>query len=265
MVEFRRALFADHSASLGLQEVLTQGGAPKQSGPARLRHAFSPGDWPLALKMTLAMLVTALLPMLITAGYNLRGSLEAVSAGELRYVEQMAHSTAGRVGQLINHSRHFARSLGTDDDFAVFLAEPTEDGKSVVREKLERLTQANPDVQLIILMDAAGVAIVSSDPAVMGRNFAFRQYFKEAIAGRSFASGLVVAMPTLPDAEARFAPWLTAKVLLKAAAPVTPNVPATVALPAKVARTPAEPIVSAWLRLIAPLTTRSVDTLTWFI
>lgn len=192
VAEFRRALFADHSASLGLQEVLKQGDAPKQGGLARMRRAFSPGDWPLALKLTLAMLATALLPMLITAGYNLRGSLDAVSAGELRYVEQMAHSTAGRVGQLIADSRHFARSLGTDDDFAVFLAEPTDDGKSVMRAKLERLTQANPDVQLIILMDAAGVAIVSSDPAVMGRNFAFRQYFKEAIAGRSFASGLVV-------------------------------------------------------------------------
>ena len=192
VAEFRRALFADHSASLGLQEVLTQGDTPKQGGLARLRRVFSPGDWPLALKMTLAMLATALLPMLITAGYNLRGSLDAVSAGELRYVEQMAHSTAGRVGQLIGDSRHFARSLGTDDDFAVFLALPTDDGKSAMRAKLERLTQANPDVQLIILMDAAGVAIVSSDPAVMGRNFAFRQYFKEAIAGRSFASGLVV-------------------------------------------------------------------------
>ena len=192
VAEFRRALFADHSASLGLQEVLTQGDTPKQGGLARLRRVFSPGDWPLALKMTLAMLATALLPMLITAGYNLRGSLEAVSAGELRYVEQMAHSTAGRVGQLIGDSRHFARSLGTDDDFAVFLALPTDEGKSAMRAKLERLTQANPDVQLIILMDAAGVAIVSSDPAVMGRNFAFRQYFKEAIAGRSFASGLVV-------------------------------------------------------------------------
>ncbi len=192
VAEFRRALFADHSASLGLQEVLTQADTPKQGGLARLRRVFSPGDWPLALKMSLAMLATALLPMLITAGYNLRGSLDAVSAGELRYVEQMAHSTAGRVGQLITDSRHFARSLGTDDDFGGFLALPTDEGKSAMRAKLERLTQANPDVQLIILMDAAGVAIVSSDPAVMGRNFAFRQYFKEAIAGRSFASGLVV-------------------------------------------------------------------------
>ncbi|MFN0302275.1 MAG: protein kinase domain-containing protein, partial [Burkholderiales bacterium] len=192
VAEFRRALFADHSASLGLQEVLTQGDAKDPGLRARSRRVFRPRDWPLALKLTLAMLATALLPMLITAGYNLRGSLDAVSAGELRYVEQMAHSTAGRVGQLIGDSRHFARSLGTDDDFAVFLAAPTEDGKSEMRSKLERLTQANPDVQLIILMDAAGVAIVSSDPAVMGRNFAFRQYFKEAIAGRSFASGLVV-------------------------------------------------------------------------
>ncbi len=188
--EFRRELFADHSSSIVLQEVLTR---RDELGAASRRPRFlSPRDWPLPLKMTLAMVATALLPMLITAGYNMHGTKATVTAAELRYVEQMAHSAAGRVGQLIGDSRHFARALGTDRDFATFLANPDNAGKSAIRAKLERLTAANPDVHLIMLMDAAGVAVVSSDPAVMGRNFAFRQYFKEAISGRSFASGLVV-------------------------------------------------------------------------
>jgi serine/threonine protein kinase/HAMP domain-containing protein len=190
--QFRRALFADHSEALGLQEVLTREEMADGRQQSLIGHLFSPRDWPLTLKMTMVMVATALLPMLITAFYNLQGTTEAVTRAELRYVEQMAHSAAGRVGQLITDSRHYARSLGTDREYATFLAQPDEAGKAAMRAKVERLALANPDVHLIMLMNAAGVAVVSSDPAVMGRNFAFREYFKEAIAGRPFASGLVV-------------------------------------------------------------------------
>jgi serine/threonine protein kinase/HAMP domain-containing protein len=190
--EFRRALFADHGEALGLQEVLARDGLSGGAQRSFLGHLFSPRDWRLSLKMTMVMVATALLPMLITTFYNLQGTVDAVTKAELRYVEQMAHSAAGRVGQLITDSRHFARSLGTDREYATFLAHPDEAGKAAMRAKVERVAVANPDVHLIMLMNAAGVAVVSSDPAVMGRNFAFREYFKEAIAGRPFASGMVV-------------------------------------------------------------------------
>ena len=190
--EFRRKLFADHSAVHGLQEVLTRDGLSDSDRRSLLGRMFSPRDWRLSLKMTLVMVATSLLPMLITTYYNLSGTVEAVTKAELRHVEQMAHSVAGRVGQLISDSRHFARSLGTDRDYATFLTNPDEATKAAMRAKVERVAVANPDVHLIMLMNAAGVAVVSSDPAVMGRNFAFREYFKEAIAGRPFASGMVV-------------------------------------------------------------------------
>ena len=49
--------------------------------------------------------------------------------------------------------------------------------------KLVAVTQSNPDIHLLMLMDAAGTAVVSSDPQVMGKNFRFREYFKVAIQG----------------------------------------------------------------------------------
>ena len=142
--------------------------------------------------MTLAMLATALLPMLLTAAYHLSVSQAAVTSAELRYVEQLAHSTAGRVAQFIGDSRNFARSIATDHDFIVFLTSPDSIGRDLMRDKLTRLVKANPDVQLVMLMDAAGTAVVSSDPEVMGRNFKFRQYFQQAMKGESAMTGLVV-------------------------------------------------------------------------
>jgi serine/threonine protein kinase len=224
IVDFRRALFADHLSSLGLQDALRKGdtvidgddaGTRRERWAQRLRGAlrtlFTPPDWPLALKMTLAMLGTALLPMAASGIYNLRASLDAVSEAEFRFVEQIAQSTAGRVAQFITDSRHFARALRSDRDFSAVLASTDDARKAAVRNKLQRIVEANPDVQAITLLDAGGAAVVSSDAGLAERDFASRRYFQEAMQGRSYtsgmevgaagASGLFFAEPVLADDE----------------------------------------------------------------
>jgi serine/threonine protein kinase/HAMP domain-containing protein len=209
MQEFRQALLGAHASSLGLQEALrsderdvtgSEGWGVALSSPLLLkgklarasRTLLRPASWPIALKMTLAMILTALLPMLITAYYNLNGSLASVSSSELRNLEQLAQSTAGRISQLIGDSQNLARYLGTDEDFVGFLAQPTEGGKKALLAKLDGLVKANPDVHLLMVMDTDGTAVVSSDPAVMGRNFKFREYFRVAMEGRPHVTGIVV-------------------------------------------------------------------------
>jgi serine/threonine protein kinase/HAMP domain-containing protein len=206
---FCQALYAAHASTLNLQAALLKAGDDSEEGDGRLtrvqsprslkgrlirfgRNMLHPGSWPMAVKMTLAMVLTALMPMLITAYYNLSGSLSAVSTSEMRNLEQLAQSTAGRVSQLINDSRNLATYLGTDEDFVSFLEAPTANGKRALRAKLDGLVKANPDVHLLMIMDTAGTAVVSSDPAVTGRNFKFREYFKVAMEGRPHTTGVVV-------------------------------------------------------------------------
>lgn len=219
IAQWRGALFATHAASLGLQEALRAGDAADpadpadhlphhrlalRSAPRRLafglwrtaRRVVRPGSWPMAIKMSLAMVMAALLPMLITGYYNLQGSLAAVSDGELRNLQQLARSTAGRVSQLIGDSQNLARTLGTDEAFVQFLAHPDATGAEAMRSKLERLVKSNPDIGLMMLMDTKGTAIVSSDPKVTGRNFAFREYFREAMQGHAHVTGIVVGAAT---------------------------------------------------------------------
>ena len=211
VAEFRSALFASHTAALGLQEALRKGDAGAQitaradwrslvKSPRLMaervrdfsRRLFQPRSWPMAVKMTLAMVSAALLPMIITAYYNLQGSLASVSGGETRNLEQFAQSTAGRIAQLLGDTQNLANYLGTDSDFVGFLENVTDDGKQSIRAKLGALVQANRDVQLAMVMDASGTALVSSDPAVMGKNFKFRDYFRIAMEGRPHTTGIVV-------------------------------------------------------------------------
>ena len=199
---WRARLFAAHASSLGLQEALRAGdlleGAPALGAQLgrRLLHGLqrllAPGSWPLALKLGLIMALAALLPMGITGYYNLQSSIAKVSEAELSNLQLLARSTAGRMAQLISDSQNLARALGTDGDFVDFLAGLPGHDREGLRAKMQALVASNPDIHLMMLMDAGGTAVVSSDAEVQGRNFAFREYFKSAMRGQPHTTGIVV-------------------------------------------------------------------------
>lgn len=206
---FRTALFAAHPSSLNLQEALRAGAHADANGegwaaalksPRLLRTKLAnsasavvrPGSWPLGVKMTLVMVLTALVPMTLTAYYNYSASVARVSAGELRNLEQLASSVAGRVSQLIADSRNLTIFLGTDADFVSFLKKPDEAGKRAILGKLDGLLKANPDVDVATVLDLEGKALVSSNRGVTGGNFKFRRYFQEALQGKPYITGIVV-------------------------------------------------------------------------
>jgi HAMP domain-containing protein len=208
--QLTQTLYASHAGSLVLQDALKVGETESHVGTESLRMLLDsprllkrrlqqvgravlhPASWPLVVKMTIAMVLAALLPMVITAYTNLNGSMAAVQASELRNLERLAQSTAGRVSQLVEDSHNLANYLASDADFIAYLADPGLVRKQVVQTKLANLVKTNPDVHLMILMDPTGLALVSSEPGVEGGNFKFRQYFQEAMAGRSFKTGIIV-------------------------------------------------------------------------
>jgi C4-dicarboxylate-specific signal transduction histidine kinase len=211
VAELRRALFASHAGALGLEEALrrheddgflaaTESWATVFSSRkllhARLhrfwRAAGHPASWPMAVKMTLAMVATALAPMIVTAYYNLQVSREHVAAVEIANLEQIAQSTAGRISQVLSDSRNLADYVGGDEDFVQYMAKPDVEGTRSILMKLEGLTKSYPDIQFAMVMDPKGTALVATDPQVMGKNFKFREYFKEAMDGRAYMSGIIV-------------------------------------------------------------------------
>jgi serine/threonine protein kinase/HAMP domain-containing protein len=197
IADFGRSLFAAHAGSLGLQDALRVGEMEAQKrltkGVRRFgRAVWRPASWPLMVKLALALVLAALLPMTITAYYNLRASVTTVSASELRNLESLAQSTAGRVAQLLGDSRHLAAYLAADPVFIDYLRAPGAAGREAVYGRLLSVVRSNPDVHLMFLMNADGEALVSSEPGVAGLNFKFRQYFQEAMQGRPFTTGVIV-------------------------------------------------------------------------
>ena len=160
---------------------------------ARLRRKFwHVADWPIAVKMTLAMALTALTPMLITAYFNHAGSVEQLGAAQLAKLELLASSTAGRVSQLLQDTVRLTGFLARNREFAALLDHPTEQGRHEALQVLFDAVAASPDVQDATLLDARGTAVVSSFAGLTGGNFAAQRYFTEAMQGRAHVSGVTI-------------------------------------------------------------------------
>jgi serine/threonine protein kinase len=200
------ALFADHAGALRLQEALQDSlpdvGEGKESNlPLKLRlsrrwqavrkGALHPSSWSMGAKIGLSMVLAALLPMLITAYYNLNGGLATASTNELRSLEALATSTAEKVGVLLGDSRKLAAYLGDDEDFLHFLSEPTDDAREKIITKLMTLIKANSDVRSVQVINAQGFAVASTIPSVIGADYRFRDYYKATMEGKVHISGLM--------------------------------------------------------------------------
>lgn len=205
MREFNARLFAGHAATLGLQEALRIDEAPgylpaatrklKQRAQEVRRGLLHPSSWPIVVKLSLALVVAALLPMVVMAAINLRGSETALSASERLNLQRLAQSTAGRVGQLIHDSGHLAAYLATDQDLVDYLKGATAARQRRVDHMLASMIAVHPDVTHFYLMDARGRIVVASDPELVGVNRGERDYFRSAAAGRAYVSGFVLGYP----------------------------------------------------------------------
>jgi len=206
VAEFRQALCADHPSSLQryeaarrrsqlnqvVQETADESASAERRAPARPRwlSLLTPGDWPLAAKLSLGMLLAAVLPVVVVAWVNLRGSVDALVQSESRYLQQLATHSAADLASFVVESKRLAAALASDTAFAQFLQKPTEPARPLLREKLQRLMQAGAGVQAVMLLDAGGVTQVSNDGQGVGASHSLRPYFVDAARGQPYISGL---------------------------------------------------------------------------
>ena len=200
VIAFRRALFAAHASSLGLQEALASDSGAAGAGRARsfvgriLRHrAFRPASWPLVVKMVMALVLAAVLPMSITAWYNYSQNVDALANSERRNLESLAQATSGRLSQLAEDSRRVTAFVASGPDVYDLLAHPADaDKRALLLARLNSIVSTNADLHLLTLLDAHGTALVSTAPEVVNGNYAFREYFKVAMGGHSFITSIIV-------------------------------------------------------------------------
>ncbi len=161
---------------------------------------FYPPAWSIAAKISTALVCAVVIPMSFTAYYNLRQSLDSVEAGEYRKLELLATSTASRLDQLIIDIQRVILQVSSDRNVVGFLAATTSSEREAFRANLQQTLQnfsrSNPDFDAVFMMDTEGRAVAATDPTFVGKNYAFREYFRSSIQGNSYVSSILVGETT---------------------------------------------------------------------
>lgn len=165
----------------------------------RLPQLLYPPAWPIAAKLSAALLLAALLPMSFTACYNLRRSLVSLESSEYQNLELLALSTANRIDQLLTDTQRVAAQVSTDRSVVDFLSTIPNERESLqptVQETLENVIHSNPDYYSVFLLDTEGTCLASTNPKNVGEKYSFRNYFQQAIRGQPYISELATGTTT---------------------------------------------------------------------
>jgi len=150
-------------------------------------------DLPLAVKLGAALLFISLPPIVFLGYQTLHASVATVRATELRNIEQLSETLSAQLSQMITDYQKLVHLLGTDIHIHELATAPESlQARERVRAHFTLVNATHPDVELLMLMNPEGVAIESSDATLIQKNFGFRDYFREAIQGRAYTTGLIV-------------------------------------------------------------------------
>lgn len=192
---FRQALLAGHADSLNLQQLLAARGDGARAAPSWSWRR--PATWPLASKLAALLVAVALAPMALTAQLNYQHSVAALADAERRSLEQLAQATAGRLAQLFDDHQRLGAFLAREPELLALLRAPAGSApppllRDAVQRRLTTLVATQPDLHLATLMDREGRALLSTAPEVVGGQYAFRDYFRQALAGKPVVTSMLI-------------------------------------------------------------------------
>ncbi len=158
-------------------------------------------EWPIAVKVSTILLIAALVPMTSIAYFNLHKSLVSLQMTEYRNLELLATITASRLDQLIIDTNKVAGLVAENSQVVAFLSSYTSAKHqqalhALAYQALDSIRKSNSDYASVFLLDPTGLCLMSTNPKNVNKSYAFRDYYKGAIKGKSYISDLLIGSTT---------------------------------------------------------------------
>ncbi|HJW44019.1 MAG TPA: cache domain-containing protein [Geothrix sp.] len=143
----------------------------------------------VSIKLSVAFAAVLLLGVLGMGTFaHLRARQQAVR-GELATLALLSERLAGQVDAYLSTTRNLAQHLALTQDVTRFLAAPPSQRRvEALNQWLDLQALGVPGPSAIFVMAPDGTCVASSTRALIGENFGFRPYFREAVAGRPHSS-----------------------------------------------------------------------------
>lgn len=159
---------------------------------------LTPSNWSITLRLTIILLVASLIPMIVTATFNLVGSVNSLRKTEYNNLQLVADSTANRLDQLMSDVHSVVKLVAGDKATVAFLAAPPDERAALQTQTevaLDNVLYSNNDYQYVYLIDVDGTVPISRQvegaPSIEGLSVDHRDYFQQGMAGESYIDILV--------------------------------------------------------------------------
>ena len=163
-----------------------------------LTRWFLTRNWSIVRKLSVTLLLVALVPMVFVATFNLLQGLQSAEKTQERNLELLAVSIANRLDQLLEDNQAAARQISSNSELVRLLTSPPEEQDALhpsVEETFEGTLHSNPFYEYVYAMDSEGNTLISRQleglPSIQGKNFGNRAYFLKAIEGTPYIDILV--------------------------------------------------------------------------
>ncbi len=160
------------------------------------QRVFNPRAWSLSVKLTVVLVLAALLPTILSVFFGINQSLEQVRTSEYANLELLASSTASRLDQLVNDSRYAVAQVAGSSDLIKMLSEPdNEAAKTSANLTALNTLYSNPSYEFVYATNASGKVVMSQQlpglTTVLDLDVSGRDYYKKAIIGTPYVDVLV--------------------------------------------------------------------------
>ncbi|MBN1284005.1 MAG: cache and HAMP domain-containing protein [Anaerolineae bacterium] len=161
----------------------------------QLQQVLYPPAWSVTVRLSVALLLAALVPMSLIAYYNNQVSLHSLEGTEFETKALLASSIASRLDQLLSDTQHVAKQVSGEPAVIGFLDNPTAVPYEAAALTLDNVLFSNPNYEYVYLMDRTGDAVMSRQlehlSSIEGLHLKDRKYFQQAMAGGQYIDVLV--------------------------------------------------------------------------
>ena len=152
------------------------------------------GGASLRTRLIALLVLAGALPLAVATLLDLRGTHAAQEAAGLRLLEACADALAGELDAFHRGYQHLAQRFARYPDLARLASGDTTAAPHVL-EMFQVAVESDPHLRGLALFDDQGVIRYGTEPALIDRDYSFREYYRRARAGEPTISDIYLAVP----------------------------------------------------------------------
>jgi len=160
-------------------------------GRQSLGYRLTFRNWQISTKLLVVTLRLSILPLLVAIAITNRASSNALTDQTRLSLSRLAYSVAQRITQSLVDKEGLLLLAAGDPAVAELLTgqgQPSAELRTEGQRVIKGLLSASKAVDVVGIYNPKGTALAQSDPNLVGRHFAARDFVKAGLAGENFTS-----------------------------------------------------------------------------